>query len=77
MSISSNVEFIGDCAFCTCQSLTRIDVSTNNTHYASIDGVLYDHDITTIILYSKGITNNSFAIPFALPLEEKTLQTRN
>jgi len=54
VTIPSSVTSIGDGAFAVCASLTTIDVNTDNPNYASIDGVLYDKTITTLIQYPGG-----------------------
>lgn len=41
ITIPSTVNSIGDDAFLSCTALERIDVDKNNTHYMSIDGILY------------------------------------
>ena len=54
VNVPSSVTSIGDGAFAVCASLTTIDVNTDNPNYASIDGVLYDKTITTLIQYPGG-----------------------
>ena len=49
MTIPSSVTLIGDGAFSGCSSLTSINVNENNLNYTSIDGALYNKDITTLI----------------------------
>jgi len=49
VTIPSSVTSIGNYAFDSCSSLTAIDVSAANMHYVSIDGVLYNKPITTLI----------------------------
>ncbi len=44
-----SVTSIGDSAFSRCSSLTSIDVASGNTHYSSIDGVLYNYAQDTLI----------------------------
>ena len=41
---------IGKCAFSGCSSLTGIEVDSNNEYYSSIDGVLYNKDITELVM---------------------------
>ena len=47
--IPAQVSYIGEAPFSSCSLLTTIDVDEANLHYASMDGVLYDHDITRVI----------------------------
>ncbi|MCX6652877.1 MAG: leucine-rich repeat domain-containing protein [Methanomassiliicoccales archaeon] len=63
VTIPNNVTFIGDHAFGACSSLTSIDVNADNAHYASIDGVLYDKALTTLIQYPTGKSGGKFTIP--------------
>ena len=49
ITIPDNVKHIGDCVFYGCSSLTAIEVSENNENYTSIDGVLYNKDVTELI----------------------------
>ena len=46
-----------------CTSLTAINVDENNTKYKSVDGVLFNKDMTTLILYPNAKINASYAIP--------------
>ncbi|OFX68411.1 MAG: hypothetical protein A2X12_10110 [Bacteroidetes bacterium GWE2_29_8] len=49
ITIPSTVTFIGERAFNTCSNLTSISIDSTHPNYASIDGVLYDKNITTLI----------------------------
>ena len=49
VTIPDSVTYIGDRAFTYCLSLTDITVDNNNTHYCSVDGVLFDKSKTTPI----------------------------
>ena len=60
ISIPNSITSIGDCAFYF-SSLTSIEVNANNQNYASIDGVLYNKDVTTLICCPGGKT--SITIP--------------
>ena len=61
ISIPNSVTSIGESAFEDCSSLTSIEVDANNQNYASIDGVLYNKDVTTLICCPEGKT--SITIP--------------
>ncbi|AKB27731.1 Chitin binding protein [Methanosarcina siciliae T4/M] len=62
VTIPDSVTSIGTYAFTACSALTAIDVDTDNSVYASIDGILYNKDITTLILCPSGKTG-SVSIP--------------
>ena len=49
ISIPNSVTSIGYLAFYKCSSLTSIEVNANNPNYASIEGALYNKDVTTLI----------------------------
>jgi hypothetical protein len=44
-------------------NLASINVSPNNTVYASVDGVLYNKDLTTLIKYPIAKAGEKFDIP--------------
>ncbi len=50
VTIPTGVTFIGEYAFSGCSGLTSINVTSGNTHYSSIDGVLYNYVQDTLIL---------------------------
>ncbi|AKB27733.1 Chitin binding protein [Methanosarcina siciliae T4/M] len=62
VTIGSGVTSIDNSAFSGCSALTAINVDTDNSVYASIDGVLYNKDITTLIQCPSGKTG-SVTIP--------------
>jgi PKD repeat protein len=62
VSIGSGVKSISGNSFAGCSALTAINVDTNNSLYASVDGILYDKDITTLIQCPPGKTG-SITIP--------------
>ena len=63
IDIPSSVTSIGDRAFTCCTSLTAINVDSGNTDYISIDGVLFNYDITELIQYPSGKTDAVYEIP--------------
>ena len=63
VTIGDSVESIGDSVFSGCKSLTSIDVNIDNQFYKSIYGNLYSKDGKTLIQYTIGKKDNSFAIP--------------
>jgi len=63
ISIPDSVTSIEISAICYCTSLTAINVAGGNKTYASQDGVLYDKNKKTLILYPQGKTASTFTIP--------------
>jgi hypothetical protein len=53
---------IGSGAFFDCRGLTRLEVDGENRAYASVDGVLFNKDKTTLVHYPGGKAG-SYAIP--------------
>ena len=45
------------------KSMDNITVSSSNTHYKTIDGVLFDSSGATLIQYNSGNTRSSYAVP--------------
>ena len=62
VSIPGSVITIGNDAFTGCLSLSSISVATTNPAYYSDDGVLFDKDQTTLILFPSGKTGD-YIIP--------------
>ncbi len=62
ISIPANVTTIGECAFTLCTNLSEILVESGNTKYASIEGVLFDKDITTLIA-CPALKKGSYEVP--------------
>ncbi len=58
ITIPDSVINIGSSPFWNCTALTNIMVDANNQYYTSVNGVLYDKDIETIIHYPVGKTGN-------------------
>ena len=63
VNIHSSVRSIGESAFSNCERLTSITVDNRNLAYASIDGVLFDKNIRTLIQYPGGKNQRTYAIP--------------
>lgn len=60
--IPASVSYIGVSPFTGCSMLTAINVEEANTHYASIDGVLFNHDATRLINFPQR-RSGEYAIP--------------
>ena len=52
--LSKNVTSIGKMAFSGCFSLDSIDIDKKNAEYTTIDGVLYDKNVTTLLICPSG-----------------------
>ncbi|MCD7748399.1 MAG: leucine-rich repeat protein, partial [Firmicutes bacterium] len=63
VTIPDSVEWIGDGIFGGCKSLTEIYVDEGNTAYCSVDGVLFDADMTKLVAYPAGRTDTSYVVP--------------
>ena len=63
VKIPNSVTTIGEDAFSECKGLIEINVDDNNKEYSSIDGVLYNKDVSELICYPCGMPLNSFSIP--------------
>lgn len=61
--VPESVYEIGNRVFDGCESLERIDVAEKNEHYASIDGVLYNKEITELITYPCCNKMTDYSIP--------------
>ena len=63
VTIGDSVTSIEHRAFLFCTSLTAITVDSNNTTYCSIDGVLFNKDVSTLITYPAGKQSAAYTIP--------------
>ncbi len=63
VDISANVTAIGDYAFADCSALAVINVSEENKHYTSVDGVLFNKDKTVLITYPRGKSTTECVVP--------------
>jgi len=56
ININKNISEIEGGAFANCSKLQAFNVAPENTHFASLDGILYDKPLTTIIAVPAGIS---------------------
>ena len=63
VTISSTINLIGEGVFSNCRSLQNIIVVSNNPHFSSVGGVLYNKNRTKLIKYPEGKKGKSFIIP--------------
>jgi hypothetical protein len=63
IDIPARVSSIGNDAFLNAVSLTGFNVHADNANYASVDGVLFNKDLTTLKKYPRRKTSTSYVIP--------------
>ena len=63
VEISNSVVDIETGAFLNCISLKRINVAKNNKNYIDEDGILFNKDKSTLVIYPSGRTEESYKIP--------------
>lgn len=61
--IPASVMSIGSYAFAACDNLRAIHVDPANADYASLDGVVFSKDMTTLVLYPAGRPDESYSVP--------------
>jgi len=62
VTIPASVTTLGDEVFQYCTSLMAITVATNNPDYCSVDGVLFDKGLTTLIQFPGGV-GGDYTVP--------------
>lgn len=68
ITIPDSVTSIGRSAFNNCKRLTNIEVSVNNSHYSSLDGVLFNKDRTILLSFPQGKRKKSYEIPSSVTI---------
>ena len=63
ISLPSTLTDLGDYAFQSCSSLHVVEIAEGNAAYLLVDSVLYNKDMTTLILYPAALCDVSFTIP--------------
>ena len=63
LTIPQSVSTIQTDSFKNCTGLTSITVDSNNATYSSVDGVLFDKDQTTLMVYPPKSPITSYVIP--------------
>ncbi len=61
VTIPASVTYIGE--FISCDALTSFAVAVDNPDYTAVDGVLFNKDMTTLIQYPIGKTQDTYAVP--------------
>lgn len=63
VAIPAGVSSIGGYAFEGCTNLAAINVDVSNASYCSLEGVLFDNSVSTLIQYPIGKADNRYTIP--------------
>lgn len=63
MFIPASVYEIEEFAFEGCNALGAVDVADGNKNYKDEDGILFDYDQTTLILYPSAKTDTEYIVP--------------
>ncbi len=63
ITLPSSLERIGSGVFGGCESLQKINVEPGSNFFASIDGVLYNKDITELIKFPEGSSLSEYTLP--------------
>ena len=76
--IPSTVTEIGLHVFSGDSEIENIEVSSENENYCSIDGSLYNKDVTTLIRYAVGKTDSTFSLLLSVKrIEESAFSVSN
>ena len=70
INIPNSVINIGKNAFGSCENLEQINVNKNNEKYISIDGVLFNKNMSQLIKYPSKKENNIYCIPNSIKVVE-------
>lgn len=62
ITIPNNVTYIAQRAFYYCTDLTGINVNAGNPSYSSTNGVLFNHDLSTLVVFPCGL-GGSYQVP--------------
>ncbi len=62
-AIPASVASIGGGPFNNCTSLTDITVDSGNENYVAVDGVLFSRDMTLLVQYPAGKTEDGYDVP--------------
>ena len=63
ITIPTSVTSIGERAFSGCDKLAKIDVAKGSKNYASVDGVLFSKDKTTLVCFPAGKSGEYYEVP--------------
>ena len=63
VTIPDSVTGIGISVFSGCENLTSINVDNGNPDYCSVEGYLFNKDITALVQYAIGKTDTAYTVP--------------
>lgn len=63
VSLPASTCVINNSAFAGCKSLERVDISPDNSKFASVDGIVYSKDLSKIVLYPSAHPQDCYTIP--------------
>ena len=66
MAIPNSVDIIEGNVFKGCAGLKEINVGDGNENYASVDGVLFDKDMSQLIAFPGGHESKNYTIPYGV-----------
>ncbi|MDE7365299.1 MAG: leucine-rich repeat domain-containing protein [Ruminococcus sp.] len=71
INIPEKIKHINKDCFIDCKQLENISISEKNEHYTSLDGVLFDKDMKTLIYYPCGKKDSCYAVPDGVEVIQK------
>ena len=63
LTLPKYLKSVGDDFLSKNTSINNIIISDENTYFKTVDGILYDKDLTTLIKYPNGKLDTSFTVP--------------
>ncbi len=63
LNLPATTTLVEETAFVGMKSLTQITIPAENIHYSTVDGVLYNKDLTCLIAYPAGNIAKSYVMP--------------
>lgn len=71
INIPEKLKHINKECFTNCRKLENISLSEKNEHYTSLDGVLFDKDMKTLIYYPCAKKDSCYAVPDGVEVIQK------
>ena len=63
INIPASVDNLNNLAFFHCENLTQITIAENNKEYKAINGVVFDKEVTQILIYPYAKKDTTYTIP--------------